>query len=145
MEFEDTDDTRFEDNIREYMLDEINEIRLNHLNDYALANRDILKTIYENGILDDDNIKKALIKPVITRIWSDYEIISNGFILENLPNPELIAYALKHDMFSKEELKLIPLDHGDTFQTIIDMYRKEDLLGYLKDELLNPKLPCYDT
>lgn len=145
MGFDDEDNTRFEENIREYMLKEISDIRLNHLNDYALANQEILKTIYDNDILNDENIKEALIKPVIIRIKSDYEIISNGYSFENLPNPELIAYAFEHDMFSEEELKMIQLDHGDKLQTIINRYRKEDLFDYLKEKLLNPTQPCYEV
>lgn len=126
------------------MLDEISKIRLNQLNDYARANQNTLKTIYDKGIIDDKNIKEALITPVTVRIWEDLYLLTKDFVFENLPNPELIAYALEHNMFSEEQLKIIPLDQGDTFQTIIDMYGKEDLLDSLKEKLLNPTQPCYE-
>ncbi|MCK5594102.1 MAG: hypothetical protein KAI18_02560 [Candidatus Aenigmarchaeota archaeon] len=145
MGFEGKDNTDFEDNIREMILAEIGNIKLNQLNDYALANQDTLRTIYGNGILNDENIKEALRNPVTARIWDDYKIISNGFVFENLPHPELIAYALEHDVFSEKELKLIPLEPGDTLQKIIDRYRTEDLFDYLKEKLLNPTLPCYEV
>ncbi|MBW6462419.1 MAG: hypothetical protein K0B07_05215 [DPANN group archaeon] len=142
---EDEGNTEFEDNIRKMMLDEISNIRLTHLREYALDNQDTLKTIYGNGILDDANIENALEKPMLIQLWVNYKMLSTGLVpLENLYKPELIAYALENDMFSEEQLTLIPLNHdGDTLLSIIKMYGQKDLFSSLKDELLNPKPNCY--
>ncbi|NOQ56174.1 MAG: hypothetical protein GQ477_05215 [Nanohaloarchaea archaeon] len=79
---------------------------------------------------------------MLIQMWADFRIVSKNLMpLENIPN--LIAYGLKNNLFSKEQCKLIPLDHGDTLQTIVDMYGKNDSVESFRQKLIYPEPRCY--
>ena len=53
--------------------------------------------------------------------------------------PEFLAYALEQGVFSRRQIRKIPFDHGDTPESYIKQYGREDLIESLKQNLLNPK------
>lgn len=141
------------DKLKEATIADLEHITILALANYARKNERIIDFLYDNAIIDDSSIERALEKAVIAQARGDYEIMTR----EGRPHtvhadhvisgrPDFLAYALQKGAFSDKEIVKIPFDHGDTAETFQRTYGKVNLLSTLREELLHPKkLPPEQT
>ena len=125
------------DNFSEAVSKDLNNLDIFSFEGYASKNSEVLNFLYKKNIIDDSLIEEALKNPVIKCIKG--EIKRNLHPADHFFKPEYLAYTLENDLLSKEEIKQICFDHGDTTQSFIRQYGRKNLLSDLREELLNPK------
>ena len=124
-------------------IEDLKKVRILTLDSYARQNQDILTALYNEGIIDDSSIEGALEDAVFKQAREDYETMTRKgrtykILADHVGRPECLAYALERSKFSREEIKQIPFDHGETAETFPQHYGRENLLSILREELLNP-------
>jgi len=140
------------DALRTATIEELSRLNLLTLNiSYARVNHEVLKFLYEREIIDDFSIEEALETPVFNLARNYYQMMtrkgkSHITSADQLARPECLAYALDKGMFTRQEMRQIPFDDGDTVRIFTGRYNLEKLLPALREELLNPKpLPNFSN
>jgi hypothetical protein len=130
-----------EDALRKAAIGEIEQISIPELNRYARQNRAVIGFLYANKIITDGLIESALEKAVIKQAQSDYLSVTLLKVsdAEHVAMPEFLAYAIDHKFMGAYEVKALRFDHGETVESFVKTYRKDNLLSGLRDDLLNPK------
>jgi hypothetical protein len=133
------------DKLKLVVLEDIKEMRVLFINNYARENGTIIKQLYEQEIINDNSIEEALEKAVFKQARTDYKIMINKssgplyMYADHVGRTDCLAYALEHNQFTDKEIKNIPFDHGLNIDTYVQRYGKENLLSILKEDLFNPK------
>lgn len=129
---------------------EIPELRKKALDKIAnMDNHDIfarryksnLNFVYYSGVVGDSEMKESLEKYVLRKAKNYLKRFQLGLerYADHVSYPEFLAYAIRKNEFSYEELKNIPFDHGETVESFCEIYDDGNSLDYLKDDLLNPE------
>jgi len=130
--------------IKQIVIDQLKNINLVFLNEFAHKNHEIITFLYNQKIIDDQIIKFALEEAVINYGFRYYNLITNKKSLvqeypDHLPIPEILSYSLNKNLFSKKHIAKIKFDHGDNLETFIKKYDPTNLLETFRKELLNPR------
>ena len=134
------------DAIKKAVIESLQQVNILMLGNYARQYQHVLDFLLDNGIIDNASIERALEGAVFRQARQDYEFMTTKRgestpSADHLLRPEILAYALVKGRFSKEEIKKMPFDHGETAETFIREYRTNDLPARLREELLNPQPP----
>ncbi len=132
------------DKLKSATIKDLKQINLLMIDFYARKYKKILNFLYKQKIIDDSLIETALEVAVFNQARRDYDMMiikgrAYTIYADHISRPDCFAYALKKGIFSKEEIKKIPFDHGDTVERYIQIYYRENLLSIIREELLNPK------
>ena len=126
--------------LRTAAINELKSISITGLNLYALANEETIALLYREGIIDNASIDNALEQAVFSQAREDYRLMTKqGTYADHVGSPESLAYAMKGDRFSPKETGRFNFDHGDTPETFIEQYYREDFLPSLRVKLLHPE------
>jgi len=120
----------------------INIMFSSSINFYFRQNLDTLKLLYDNNILMDADIDPILERKVINEAkWyvkmgvKNKDPTAEGYYVFRT---SFLAYALKKGALSNHELKSIDFE-GETIDSYIQRYHKDNLLSLVREDLLNPK------
>lgn len=139
-----------EDRLKIATIEDLKQININMLNNYARINKITLTFLYNHNIIDNLSIEEALKHAVFKQARYDFRLMITKdrdypLYADNLGEPACLVYALKKDKFSKKEIKQINFDHKNTAETFIQMYNQKNLLSNLRERLLNPEpFPEFD-
>ncbi len=129
------DSTDFETPMRKLLLDSLEQIRIEHINlRYCPLNwnerlKEVLSLAIKIGVLSEIVVRKILdIKLREAGRFCFEDHLRRGTYPDHTFWPEALAYALRENEFSPEEMEKICFDHGDTVGTFIQGYGKKDLL-----------------
>jgi hypothetical protein len=125
--------------LRKKALDEI--ANMNNHDIFARRYKNNLKFVHYSGVVRDGEMKDALEKYVLRKSKDYLKRFQLGLekYADHVSYPEFLAYAIKKNEFSEKEKKAIPFDHGQTVENFCNSYYNDNLLDYLKDDLLNPE------
>lgn len=137
--------------LKKGIIEELREMKIYNLIDYARKNHEELNFFYDKSIVDDKSIESALENAVLAQARRDYDFIKidtggrsrKGIITyaDHVLFPEYLAYALYKGIFSRQEIQQIPFDHGETAEEFSKGYNVEGILSNLRKKLLNPGPP----
>lgn len=115
---------------------------------YVSKNYEQLSALHNTGVISDQDIERALEVAVLRQAKKDYKLVTRGIVSltfpDELPDPIFLAYAIEKGFFSKDELKMIRFDHGETIETFPIGYRTSELLGDLRQRVLTKPKPKED-
>jgi hypothetical protein len=127
--------------IRKTALDPIRNGDFLAFNMYAKQNSETLKKLYAGGIIDDSSLVSALEDHAVNMARRIYEGATSAERPDSDPDhlgmPGYLAYALDNGIFTPEQVERIPF--RVTPEDFIQSHKGKDLIGRLKNELLNPK------
>lgn len=129
------------ESLKTTVIEELKQVSINGLNFYARTNADVLTALYSIGVIDDSSIEGALEEAVFRQAQIDYYFLTgrkSHTWADHVGRPECLAYALTHGKFSPKQISRIPFNSGDSAETFLGRYGKENLLVHLREELLNP-------
>lgn len=132
------------DKLKTATIEDLREVDILMLGSYARQNEETLNFLYKQEIIDNTSIESALEEAVFNQARQDYNVMTAKgrpytIWADHVGRPDCLAYALSKNKFSKKEIKKILFDHGDTAETFLKSYDRENLLSVLREELLNPK------
>ncbi|MGV8086851.1 MAG: hypothetical protein ACP5N1_04430 [Candidatus Woesearchaeota archaeon] len=135
------------DKIVKVTFEELSALDYISLSFYGRKCHKTLQILKNNEIINDKMIYSALEKIIKNQAMIDYETIkcdkdqkyTTVLYADHVAKPEILAYAIKNNIFSKRELSNIPFDHNDTIESFVKKYDEPDLLKELYNKLMNPK------
>jgi len=132
--------------IKDVVLDDLKKLKIYELGPYSRdrENHNILNFCYDNKFIRDFDLDSILEELVLKEAKRGYSILAhNSHLFQKFPDhldyPECFAYAIEKEIFTKPQIKKIKFDHEETPESFVKTYSREDLLGYLRKELLHPK------
>jgi hypothetical protein len=126
----------FEMPMRKLLLDSLERVRIEHINlphcpfNWSERLREVLSLAIKIGVLSEGEVREILgkkLKRAGRACFEDH--LERGTYPDHTSWPGAFAYALRESEFSPEEMEKIRFDHGDTVETFIQGYGKNDLLG----------------
>ncbi|MFT4312900.1 MAG: hypothetical protein ACMXYA_00665 [Candidatus Woesearchaeota archaeon] len=132
--------------IQKATLDEIRNTDILELLAFAEKNHKTLRVQYDAHIIDDFLIEEALTESILKRARKDYQnAVENRCKIDHAVRPECFVYGLDKKIFSLDEIRVIPFDHGETIETFSQLYRRDNLPALLREELLHPGIRVYSN
>jgi hypothetical protein len=133
--------------IRSAAIGELETIGLYLINQRGPSERAIWKFLYDNQIIDNSAMERALEKAVFAQAKRDYAHVlkkqstPDYTSLDHLIVPEYFAYAITHGVFSEKELSKIRFEPQETPNDFARLNGRNNLLSHLREALLNPPAP----
>lgn len=126
--------------IRDAVIKQVKDINLNMLSFYARENQQILSYMRGKNIINDGEIEAALECAVLSQSARDYDNLICGVTSdpEHLLRPEVFAYGIMQNVFTRSMLKRIPFEEGDDLKSFVKRYSGQNILSGLRKELFNP-------
>lgn len=133
----------FYSDLENRLLQYLSKANIHVLNDIGSKNAEIVYELRKNGYLKDKALELAFANSLKEQARNYYKVMqfNNGFIWKpsTVPMPSCLAYAIKENCFSNDELSKIPFDFEENCSSYVDRYYKENLPSNLRKEFLNPK------
>tara|TARA_Y100000034_G_scaffold92364_1_gene111614 strand:- start:989 stop:1444 length:456 start_codon:yes stop_codon:yes gene_type:complete len=132
--------TRLKERLGHKILKKIEEIDIKDIkalisssNSPLIDYKHLINFAYDEGIIDDVSIEKALEVAVNNKARRYYQLVKKGnylgYTLRDMigenginHNASSLSYALHHGKFSPEEVANISLDKGDTVDNVVEIH-----------------------
>lgn len=116
--------------------EEFTKLNLDNIGDYVRKNRKELIFLCESIEGLDKKIEEMLGEFIIKKARENYyPKLFRGCSQDSLPHPEYLAYALRENAFSSDELRKINLGNDSWRDDFIKKYSKENLLRNFREKL----------
>lgn len=137
---------------RANILTDIVKMNIYQLDEFANKKHKILMTLYEERVINDNAVEQALNRNLRDHARNEFRYLTDmySFITElhfidrenndNYPTAEYLVHGIKLGVFSKDEIKKIPILPYDTIEDYIKAHDNPHLLEELRHRILNPNM-----
>jgi hypothetical protein len=135
--------------------DLVNETVVELIDNYISVQKENIDRLYAKKILKDEDLDCILEKAIKLNAKITYKnMIKNPENeynkLGHIIHPEFFAYAIKHNVFTKDELSRIPSDNGLIIDEFVREFYRENTVKLYKNRILKstptslPMISCWD-